>query len=238
MFLEKENYLILEEWKKLGVSSIYTKQNYGNVLKIDKENFLKDFKIEGKNIVSGHQTHSDNIKIIENLKKLYFENTDGFITDRRDIVIFTKYADCLPVYLFDKKKNIIGLVHSGWQGSYKEIASKAVKLMIERYDSKIEDIHIAFGVGISQDNYEVGKEFLEKFEEKFSKDIIERSFKKENNKIYYDNQYFVYLTLLNLGIAKNNIIRNNLCTFTGNFHSYRRDRENSGRNGAFIWIED
>lgn len=236
MFLNKEKYIELKDWKMFGVSAIYTKINYGNIKEMSKEKITKDFSLEGKYIVSGFQTHSDNIVVVDSLEKLYFEDTDGFITNRKDIVILTKYADCLPIYFYDIKKEVIGLVHSGWQGSYKEIGKKAIKLMIDKYKCKLESIKVAFGVGISQKNYEVGEDFLQKFKEKFSEDLIENSFKKENGKLYFDNQEFVYRNLLELGLPKENILINNLCTYDGEFHSYRRDKENSGRNGALIWL--
>lgn len=236
MFLDRERYVELKEWKKFGISAIYTKKNYGNIKEMSKEKILKDFSLEGKYIVSGFQTHSDNIAVVDSLEKLYFEDTDGFITNRKDIVILTKYADCLPIYFFDEKKEIIGTVHSGWQGSYKEIGKKAIKLMIDTYGCNLGDIRVAFGIGISQKNYEVGEEFLQKFKEKFSKELIEKSFKNENGKIYFNNQEFVYRNLLELGLPKENILLNKLCTYEGKFHSYRRDRENSGRNGALIYF--
>jgi YfiH family protein len=237
MFLDKDRYLILKEWQDFGINAIYTKKNYGNVMEISKEKFNQDFSFENKKIVAGHQTHSDNVAVIENLDKVYFENTDGFITDREDVVIFTKYADCLPIYFYDMKKRVFGLAHSGWQGSYKEIGKKVIHLMQNHYKSDIKDISIAFGIGISQENYEVGKDFLEKFKNKFSKELVEKSFKYKGEKIYFDNQSFVYWNMLEAGLRKENILTNNLCTYNGEFHSYRRDRENSGRNGAFICIK-
>ena len=49
--------------------------------------------------------------------------------------------------------------------------------MIDTYGCNLGDIRVAFGIGISQKNYEVGEEFLQKFKEKFSKELIEKSFK-------------------------------------------------------------
>lgn len=236
MFLDRDSYIELQKWRKLGVSAIYTKKNYGNIKEMSKEKILKDFSLEGRYIVSGFQTHSDNIVIVNSLEKLYFEDTDGFITNRRDIVILTKYADCLPIYLLDEKREVIGAVHSGWQGSYKEIGKKAIKLMIDEYGCSLENIRVAFGIGISQKRYEVGEEFLQKFKDKFSEKLIIESFKKENGKIYFDNQEFVYQNLLELGLLKENILLNKLCTYDGEFHSYRRDKMKSGRNGALIYF--
>ena len=237
MFLTRDRYIMLEEWKKEGISAIYTKKEYGNIKDMSREKIVKDFSLGDRKIVSGYQTHSDNIQVIDSLDKLYFEDTDGFITNRKDVAILTKYADCLPIYLTDITKGVIGTVHSGWQGSYKEIGKKAINLMRENYNCQLKDIQVAFGIGISQKNYEVGEEFLEKFKSKFSKELIEKSFKREKDKIYFDNQSFVYWNIQDMGIPSENILTNHLCTYEGEFHSYRRDREKSGRNGALIYFE-
>lgn len=238
MFENKGDYFQLKEFEKFNLKVIYTTKSYGNVMSIDKEKFLKDFSLEGKKIVAGHQTHSDNVAIIdEKTENFYFEDTDGFVSNRKDIVVFTKYADCLPIFLYDKKNKVFGVVHSGWQGSYKEIAKKAILIMQNKYLSELENIVVAFGIGISKCRYEVQEDFLLKFKEKFSDDIVNKSFAKEKGKIFFDNQYFNYLNLIDYGILEKNIICNNLCTYEDNFHSYRREGKAAGRNGAFISFE-
>lgn len=238
MFEDKGDYYQLKEGEDFHIKIIYTTKSYGNVMKLNKEKLKKDFSFDKKIMVAGHQTHSDNIVVIdEKTEDFYFEDTDGFITNRKDVVIFTKYADCLPIFLIDIKNGVYGVVHSGWQGTYKEIGIKAVKIMQERYFSKLENINIVFGIGISKKHYEVQEDFLIKFKKKFPDQIVSKGFEKIGDKIYFDNQVFNYFNLIEHGILKENIICNDLCTYEGNFHSYRREREASGRNGAFITFE-
>lgn len=238
MFVEYGNYFRIKELENLGIGAIYTLKNYGNTKAMEKESFIRDFELGDRKIVSGYQVHSKNIQVIKDIDKLYFEGTDGFITDRKDVVIYTKYADCLPIYFYDPMKKVIGLVHSGWKGTYEEIGLEAVKLMEENYNSNREDIIVAFGIGISQKNYEVGEEFLQQFSEKFSPELVEGSFLKKDGKLYFDNQKFNYLNFKINGIKKENIITNEFCTYGDErFHSYRRDRENSGRAGGFIYFK-
>ena len=168
MFEDKGNHLVIREFEDMGIGTIFTDISYGNTKQKTREELIKDFDLGNRKLVSGYQTHSKNIQVIKEVDKEYFENTDGFITARKDVVIFTKYADCLPVYIYDPVKEIIGLVHSGWRGTLQEIALEAVKLMEENYGTSKKDIYFAFGIGIGQDNYEVGQEFKELFTEKFS----------------------------------------------------------------------
>lgn len=239
MFIDKKLYWELEEFKEFNLKAIYTTKTFGDVRnEEDREHILKTLKIESKKIYSGYQTHSDNIIIIEKKTQEYSEDTDGFLTDRDDVVIFTKYADCLPIYFFDKKSKAYGCVHSGWMGSFKKIGIKAIELLQERFKSKVDDIVVAFGIGISPKNYEVSKEFYEKFKLQFSDKILENVFSKEGDKYIFDNQEFNYNLMIEFGIKNKNIIKNKLCTFDGDFHSYRREKELSGRNGAYIFIDN
>lgn len=239
MYIEGNNYFRIKELEDLGVGAIYTLKNYGDVRKIPKEKFIEDFQFGDRKIVAGYQMHTKNIEIVtESSKIFYFENTDGFITDRRDIVIYTKYADCLPVYIYDTKNRVISLVHSGWKGTYEEIALESIKLMEQNFKSEKKDIIVAFGIGISQKNYEVQEDFLQQFSEKFSKDLIDESFLRKDGKIYFDNQKFNFLNLKKNGILENNIIVNDYCTYEDErFHSFRREKENSGRAGGFIYFK-
>lgn len=51
-----------------------------------------------------YQTHTNNVEIIdENTENYVFKDIDGFVTGRKDVALFTFYADCLPIFVYDKK---------------------------------------------------------------------------------------------------------------------------------------
>ena len=238
MFEDRGNHLIIKEFENMGIGTIFTDISYGNAKQKTREELIKDFELGDRNLISGYQTHSKNIQVIKEIDKVYFENTDGFITNRKDVVIFTKYADCLPVYIYDPLKEVIGLVHSGWRGTLQEITLEAIKLMEKNYGTDRKNVYFAFGIGIGQENYEVGQEFKDLFSEKFSFDIVTESFMEKNGKLYFDNQKFNDLNLIVNGVEKSKIITNEYCTFRDKrFQSFRRDKENSGRAGGFIYFK-
>nr|WP_307774621.1 peptidoglycan editing factor PgeF [uncultured Cetobacterium sp.] len=239
MFVDKGKYFQIKELEKYGIKAIYTTVDMGNFQEEEtRKEAIKTLNLEKLKIYTGHQTHSKNVMVIDNKTSRYIEDIDGFVTDKKDAVIFTRYADCLPIYLYDKKKGIFGCVHSGWMGSYQEICREAIKKMCENFNSLLEDIIVAFGIGIAKYNYEVGIEFYNKFSQKFEARLLENVFELKNKKIYFDNQEFNYNLLKKIGILDKNIIRNDLCTFSNDrFHSYRRDKKDSGRNAAYIFID-
>ena len=247
MFKDRGKYFIVEEFERSGVGTIFTDKNFGDVkeelfLSPDRyenqKKFLEEFGLKGRKLIYGSQTHSANVVDIVDLEsKLPYSETDGFITARKDVVIFTQYADCLPIYFHSKEKNIIGLCHSGWQGSYQEIAIKTLEKMEENYGCKREEIRVALGIGIGICCYEVGDDFYKRFEEKYGTNFVSSVFQKKNGRWYFDNGEFNYKLLSEVGVKK--ILKDSRCTYCDErFHSYRREGKASGRNGAFIFFKD
>ena len=55
------------------------------------------------------------------------------------------------------------------------------------------------------------------------------------DKYLFDNSLQILLQLLDCGIIRDNIQISDICTITNkNYHSYRRDKERSGRMAGFI----
>lgn len=224
----------IEEFFKLGVLAGYgTKELTLGELKnlAEKEN---------KILISGVQTHSNNVIVLkkeDKIEKISFEDTDGLITNNENICLYTKHADCLSIYFYDKINKVIGICHSGWKGSFNEISLNMIKRFKEEFNTKEENLVVAIGIGISCKNYEVSEEFRKDFIEKFGIDIVEKSFEIKNKKVYFDNTIFNYLLLIKNGINKGNLYFSNECTYDNkNLHSFRRDKELSGRNLAYIYI--
>ena len=256
MFIEKEKYFIVKKKKKYGIVAVYTKKNAGNmsdycpienqikgVQKKNREKLLKELNLSDKQEVMAFQTHSSNVKIIDkNTVKYYYEkeeDIDGFATQRKDVAIFTFYADCLPIFVYDKENQVIGVWHSGWPGTFKEMMKSGLLKMKENYGTKIENVIMALGIGIAQKDYEVGNEFYDKFVEKFGQndeEIVKKSFwlNEKTQKYHFDNTKFNELMALKLGIKKENLIVASESTFDEKFHSYRREGKNSGRATAMI----
>ena len=254
MFIENENYYSIEEFEKFNIKAVYTKKNAGNMSDYcsgypennghtQETNRIKMLEILGasdKIQIQSFQTHTNKIiNITDEITDYTYEEVDGFITNRKDVALFTFYADCLPIFVYDKRNAVIGVWHSGWQGSYKEIMSNGINLMKKEYGTNPEDLIVGLGIGISIDNYEVGVEFYNKFVEKFGieDERIERSFiKGEGDKYFFNNTEFNKITALKLGIKEENLVISNENTWNEEFHSYRRDREKSGRAAGIIFF--
>ncbi len=144
--------------------------NKGDKLENVLENykiFANDISVDYNNIVISYQKHNDNILIASNehagmglIKERAYSDIDGIYTEKKGLAITTVHADCTPIFFYDKKRNAIGLVHSGWRGTAKRITKKMLDLFLEK-GSNLNDIICAIGPAICLGCYEVGNDVLE-----------------------------------------------------------------------------
>lgn len=208
---------------------------------LKNENDLKELSKKYK-IVKGNQTHSTNVKVItkDNINEV-FENVDGLITNLKNIYLLTVVADCQGILLFDKKNKVIGNIHSGWRGTLNRIIKNAVNIMINEFNSNVEDIKVYFSPCIHKCCFEVSIDVKEMFEKEFNDLEIENYITKGNreDKYYIDTLKLNIDYLIKLGIKKENITYSDFCTKCNSdiLHSYRKDKDLSGRNGLLISIK-
>ena len=68
----------------------------------------------------------------------------------------------------DNKKNIIAAIHAGWKGAYKNIVHKVV-VLFKKKGSSINNLYAVIGPCITKKNYEIQKDFKDKFIKKNKK---------------------------------------------------------------------
>lgn len=88
---------------------------------------------------------------------------DALVTSLSDTALVIQTADCLPLYVWDPVQQIAGVAHVGWRGLAKQLPGRLVGLLRTRYQSRPEDLRLAFGPAIRACCYEVGRELEERF---------------------------------------------------------------------------
>lgn len=160
-----------------------------------------------------------------------YKNFDGIASNlNNNVMLSLSVADCVPVCMFDPQTKNFALVHSGWRGTYKKIANKAVSLLIKN-GSNANDIIVYCGVSISSNNYEVDSDVASLF--------FDKNKKSNGNKFLLDIKSQIEDDLVLCGINKKNISTTKECTYDNeNLPSYRRDGDNAGRITFFMGIND
>ena len=228
--------------RKNGIN-VYAKHNEQDLIESYKK-VAKALDFDYRNIVKPHQTHTDRIENVNNSNE-EFDEVDGLITDRQNIFLCTTSADCTSLLFYDDNKKVIADIHSGWKGTLKQIGRKAVEKMIKEYNCNPKDIICCIGPCIRKCHFEVDEDVMKLFKNEFEytgriDEIIEKGRIVENVQKYnIDTTLINKIILEEAGLLKENIVDSELCTVCNSnlFHSYRADKEKSGRNGAFIGMK-
>lgn len=161
------------------------------------------------------------------------EKADIIITDRPELTLFMRFADCVPIMLYDPRKNVIGLVHAGWQGTVKLAARVAVEAMAQRYGCQPGDILAGIGPSIGPDDYEVGEDVAERFRHAFGEQAG-RLIRCENGKMYLNLWEANSIVLRACGVHEIEVAGISTASDTTRWYSHRAENGATGRYGALI----
>lgn len=215
-----------------------------NVIR-NHEIFANVIGVNPKNIVTGNQTHTTNVKVVTKDdcgKGIYrdrnYTDIDGLITNEKGIVLATYYADCVPLLIVDTKNKAIGLSHSGWRGTVGKIGKVTIEKMGELYGTKPEDIVACIGPSICQKCYEISEEVAVQFKEAFPDNIKEILIDKGNGKYQLDLWECNRINFKEAGVLPENIKVTDICTChnTDVLFSHRGHNSKRGNLGAFLSI--
>lgn len=170
-------------------------------------------------------------------------DTDGTITNRKNVLLTTVHADCLAVFCYDPVKEAIGLCHAGWRGTCAGIAMEMVEKMEDEYGCDPENLQAYIGPGISQCCFEVGMEVAEDFAENwtFAGDYITRTpGDVANGKCHIDIKGINQEQLELMGIPTEQIRVSEHCTCCEPelFCSYRREGGTYMRMGGGLCMKE
>ena len=118
-------------------------------------------------VVTGHQVHDTRIAVVDSQETTRedLEGYDAFVTDKAEIAIGVRTADCVPVLLYDPDKQVVAAVHAGWKGTVQRITQKTVVFMQQRFKTDPSNVRAVLGPSISPDSFQVGEEVVRYFKE-------------------------------------------------------------------------
>lgn len=176
-----------------------------------------------------NQIHTSNIKIVNKQSPSLNSSCDAMITKEKNLPLMVMVADCVPILMYDDKKNVIAAIHAGRNSTFLEISKLTALKMIEEFSCNVNDIKVLIGPSIQKCCYELSFELRELVKNKFSKEFIHHK--------NIDLQGINIDSLKKLGIK--NIKVSNICTKCNSkdYFSYRNDK-NCGRFAGVIEIKE
>lgn len=164
------------------------------------------------------------------------QQADAILTNRSEVTLLMRFADCVPILLYDPRHKVVGLAHAGWQGTVKGTVLAAVQQMQMHYGSSPKDILAAIGPAIGPDHYEVGEDVAGAVRQAFGEQA-------ERFLIRHDGHTFLDLWAANRAWLERAGVRQievaGLCTacHPEDWYSHRAGRGQTGRFGVMIALE-
>lgn len=185
------------------------------------DTFFRKEGIDPASIVSPLLTAGNNVAVVTEADRgTIVRNVDGLITDRLNIVLTVTIADCLPIFLHDPDKHVIGLVHAGWKGLAANVVAAAIDTLEQTFDANPLDLLVTVGPSIGPCHYEVGNDVAEKFFQ--YPDAIQR----KEGKIFLDLRFIAVQQCLALAVRPEHIVVSSECTYENEtLFSARRDKK-------------
>lgn len=223
-----------------------TKEEYQKAI-ISFKNICDALGSDYKHIVKTNQEHTKEVKIVNkkynseipDMNLSEYDNTDGLITNKKNIILSTTNADCILLLFFDPVNKVIANVHSGWKGTLQRISVETVKKMKDEYNCNSKNIICCICPSIRKCHFEVEKDVKDLFYNEFKNlewidNIIEETIK--GLKWHIDTVLINKIILEQEGLETKNIIDCGICSVCNQdlIHSFRAEKQGYGLETALI----
>ena len=162
---------------------------------------------------------------------------DAILTNKPGITLMMRFADCVPIYLHDPVRKVVGIAHAGWMGTVRGTVRFAVEIMQTRFSSRPADIQAAIGPSIGPDHYQIGPDVAAQVRQAFGADASQLLVARDAS-TYFDLWAANRLILEQAGVKQVETV--GLCTacHTEDWFSHRAEHGRTGRFGAIIALRD
>lgn len=193
----------------------------------------RGFEIHGLHIpktrcIIAEQTHSSHVHVCSEQDagagwddKPQIMDTDALVTNVPHLFLLSRTADCTPILMYDPENQAVAAIHSGREGTRKNIAGKTIQTMHSAYQTDPTRLQVWIGAGICMNHYEVSQSIWEEFTATVRQDGIDVA-RMPFRRI--DVQDVIRQQLSIAGVPSQNIRQVSTCTYDSDaYFSFRRD---------------
>lgn len=190
---------------------------------------MQSLGLESSSFALTSQVHGKDILEVE--EPGYYSGFDGLFTQKKDILIGVRVADCAALIFYHQECGIVGVAHAGWRGAVAGIHTEMIARFCEK-GALASEIQCWISPCIGTQNFEVGEEVAAVFPEEC---VVREGFSKP----HIDLKAFLVAGLLESGLQRNHIEVSNLCTVADNeqLFSHRAEDGKAGRTLAYAVLK-
>ncbi len=155
----------------------------------ERDEFFRTIGLDGEMVITCQQIHSRKVCVVDSPVSQILKG-DGVITENRSLALGASAADCMPVFLVDRKKGSFGVVHSGWKGT--GIVAEALDIFTGKLGSDKDDMAVILGPSAGVCCYEVEEARCRIFRDEWGASAVEER----------DGSFFLNLPAANAAILE------------------------------------
>jgi len=189
-------------------------------------------------VVTAHQLHGAQVAVVGRTQEgAVVPATDSLITNTPGTVLMLRFADCLPLMLYDPSRHVVALVHAGWRGVVAQVVANTVSALHSSFGCRPVEMLACLGPAIRSCCYEVRRELASKVEEAYASHngLL---LTQPDGALHFDLPAAVRRQLWLNGVHQ--IEDSELCTscHTEEFFSHRAERGRTGRFAAVLALRE
>lgn len=191
--------------------------SYDGLLSGEAIAWLQHEKIPLSNLALTRQVHG--AKVLYAAEPRLYEDVDGFFTDRQDLYLAIRSADCAAVMISSTEIPLAGIAHAGWRGARENIVGELLKKSMNSHQPLDAGLlKVAIAPHIKKCCYSVGEEFVDFFPAE--------SLQRREGKLYFDLEKTILAQLLQQGVPRQNIAVTPFCTACSTIplYSFRKQK--------------
>lgn len=180
-------------------------------------------------VVTARQVHGAHVAVAHGSDGgTVVPSTDALISNEPGVALLLRFADCVPVVLYDPQRQAIGLAHAGWRGLVAGVVPNTVAALQSTFGCRPADLIAGVGPAIGPCCYEVGPDVVAEVERIFGQptDLLSR---QPGGAVHLDLPAAVRRQLQHSGVR--HVEDSGLCTHchTDEFFSHRAAHGHTGR---------
>ena len=189
------------------------------------------WQIAGRSVAVPRQVHGAHVVTVPAAEER--PEADGVATAGPLVGVLT--ADCVPVLLVDPSRRAAAAVHAGWRGAATGVLEAGIAHLAAAFGSRASDVEAVIGPAIGGRCYEVGPEVRDAFETRTG-GVTAPAWTKHGERWHVDLRQVARCLLVAAGVG--GVVVLGPCTRCApEYHSYRRDGPNAGRQLSFVGWE-
>jgi YfiH family protein len=158
---------------------------------------------------------------------------DAMITSNPQVTLLMRFADCVPVFLYDPARQAIALAHAGWLGTVRRIVVQAVRAMRDAFGTQPAELLAGLGPSIGPDHYAVGNDVVQAIRQALGP-LADELLTVREGQVYLDLWLANRRLLEDEGVSSIELA--GLCTacHLDDWYSHRGEGGKTGRFGALM----